>query len=290
MSERKAVIKNADMSEVRLGRVASWRATPDRFRGSAGHARPRQSSPRSPRSSARPSLASSGETRRLGHDPRLTSLFRALPPSSRFAGTPAGCHRLRHAGTTSSGGATARWTFGLSTFRLTAARGARRARCEGDRGARGSPRSTPDSPRASHPGRGRRARPRVARRDAGSAPLGGFLGPPARSRAPPSFDPGRRSRGSSRALIPSRMSLLSLRRLPPLAREVQHREGHRRVHQEGVRQEVQPHLALHRRPQLRLLRHARDEARSTSLSGSRGAPLQVRLNPARSGSAGLNRA
>ena len=29
--------------------------------------------------------------------------------------------------------------------------------------------------------------------------------------------------------------------------EVQHREGHRRLHQEGVRQEVQPHLALHRR-------------------------------------------
>lgn len=28
--------------------------------------------------------------------------------------------------------------------------------------------------------------------------------------------------------------------------EVQHREGHRGLHQEGVRQEIQPHLALHR--------------------------------------------
>ena len=32
MSERKAVIKNADMSEVRLGRVASCPRFPDRFR------------------------------------------------------------------------------------------------------------------------------------------------------------------------------------------------------------------------------------------------------------------
>ena len=39
--------------------------------------------------------------------------------------------------------------------------------------------------------------------------------------------------------------------------EVQHRERHRRLHQEGVRQKVQSHLALHRGPKLRLLRHAR---------------------------------
>merc|ERR1711872_1104814 len=43
-------------------------------------------------------------------------------------------------------------------------------------------------------------------------------------------------------------------------REVQHREGHRRLHQEGVRQEVQPDVALHRGAQLRELRDARDEA------------------------------
>jgi hypothetical protein len=34
-------------------------------------------------------------------------------------------------------------------------------------------------------------------------------------------------------------------------REAHHGEGHRGVHQEGVRQEPRPYLALHRRPQLR---------------------------------------
>jgi hypothetical protein len=33
-------------------------------------------------------------------------------------------------------------------------------------------------------------------------------------------------------------------------REAHHGEGHRRVHQDGVRQEPRPDLALHRRPQL----------------------------------------
>jgi hypothetical protein len=42
--------------------------------------------------------------------------------------------------------------------------------------------------------------------------------------------------------------------------------GYRCVHQEGVRQEVQPHLALHSGQKLRLVRHARNEALHLFLS------------------------
>jgi len=66
------------------------------------------------------------------------------------------------------------------------------------------------------------------------------------------------------------------------SREVQHREGHRRVHQEGVRQEVQPHLALHRRTQLWKLRDARDEALHLLLSrAGRHPAVQVRMSVGR---------
>lgn len=44
--------------------------------------------------------------------------------------------------------------------------------------------------------------------------------------------------------------------------QVQHREGHRRVHKEGVRQEVQPDLALHRGSKLWFLRHVSWDAKS----------------------------
>merc|ERR1711966_145553 len=60
--------------------------------------------------------------------------------------------------------------------------------------------------------------------------------------------------------------------------EVQHREGHRGLHQEGVRQEVQPDVALHRRPQLRLLCDPRNEALHLLLPRpGRDPPLQVWL-------------
>ena len=61
--------------------------------------------------------------------------------------------------------------------------------------------------------------------------------------------------------------------------EVQHREGYRRLHQEGVRQEIQPYLALCGWPQLRLLCHSRDQALHLLLHGAGGSvALQVRLN------------
>merc|ERR1711998_72981 len=65
----------------------------------------------------------------------------------------------------------------------------------------------------------------------------------------------------------------------PGSREIQHRERHCRLRQEGVRQKVQPHLALHCWPQLRLVRHARDEALHLLLLGPGCHPaLQVRLS------------
>lgn len=55
--------------------------------------------------------------------------------------------------------------------------------------------------------------------------------------------------------------------------------GHRRLHQEGVRQEVQPDLALHRGPQLRLIRDSRDSPLYLLLSRTGGhSPLQKRLD------------
>ena len=55
--------------------------------------------------------------------------------------------------------------------------------------------------------------------------------------------------------------LLNLTSLPLSGtREVQHWERHCCVHQEGIRQKVQPHLARDRWPQLRQLRHTRDQA------------------------------
>lgn len=55
--------------------------------------------------------------------------------------------------------------------------------------------------------------------------------------------------------------------------------GYRRLHQEGVRQEVQSHMALHRRPQFRLIRNARDTPLHLLLLGSgRCAALQERLD------------
>lgn len=80
--------------------------------------------------------------------------------------------------------------------------------------------------------------------------------------------------------------------------EVQHREGYRSIYQErgipmivsfsvpmtmrfsriAVRQEVQSDLALHRRPELRQLRHARDEALHLFLSRTSGdLAVQIRL-------------
>lgn len=58
--------------------------------------------------------------------------------------------------------------------------------------------------------------------------------------------------------------------------------GHRCLHQEGVRQEVQPDLALHRRPQLRLIRHARDSPLHLFLSRpGRHPAVQERLSSRR---------
>lgn len=62
------------------------------------------------------------------------------------------------------------------------------------------------------------------------------------------------------------------------ARKVQHREGHSRLHKERVRQEVQPDMALHSRPQLRLVRDARDQAFHLLLSRpSRNSFVQIGL-------------
>ena len=61
-------------------------------------------------------------------------------------------------------------------------------------------------------------------------------------------------------------------------RKIQHREGYRRLHQEGVRQEVQPDVALHCRQKLRLLRHTRDPPFYLLLPWpSRHSSLQERL-------------
>merc|ERR1712080_672899 len=60
--------------------------------------------------------------------------------------------------------------------------------------------------------------------------------------------------------------------------EVQHLEGHCGLHQEGVRQEVQPHVALYRGQELWLLRHARDQALHLLLPRpGRHSSLQERL-------------
>lgn len=57
--------------------------------------------------------------------------------------------------------------------------------------------------------------------------------------------------------------------------------GHRGVHQEGVRQEVQPHVALHRGAQLRLVRDARDAPLHLLLPRAGGDPaVQERLGRA----------
>lgn len=54
--------------------------------------------------------------------------------------------------------------------------------------------------------------------------------------------------------------------------------GHCCIHQEGVRQEVQPHVALHRRPQLWLVCDTRNTPLHLLLPGSGGrAALQERL-------------
>ncbi len=61
--------------------------------------------------------------------------------------------------------------------------------------------------------------------------------------------------------------------------QVQHRERHCGVYQERVRQKVQPDMALYRRPQLWLVRDARDEALHLLLPGSGGtAAVQERLS------------
>ena len=61
--------------------------------------------------------------------------------------------------------------------------------------------------------------------------------------------------------------------------QTQCREGRRCSHQEGVRQEVQPHMALHRRPQLRIVRHPRDQALHLLLPRPGRYPaLQERIN------------
>jgi len=65
----------------------------------------------------------------------------------------------------------------------------------------------------------------------------------------------------------------------PSAGEVQHREGHCGLHQEGVWQEIQPDMALHRWPQLWQLCYTRDEAFHLLLPRtSRHSAVQVRLN------------
>merc|ERR1712226_1559003 len=56
-------------------------------------------------------------------------------------------------------------------------------------------------------------------------------------------------------------------------------EKDRGVHQERVRQEVQPHLALHRGQELWLVRHPRDQAFHLLLPGpGRHPALQERIN------------
>lgn len=72
-------------------------------------------------------------------------------------------------------------------------------------------------------------------------------------------------------------AILILFSLPPPS------AGHRRIHQEGVRQEVQPDMALHRRTQLRLIRHARDASLHLLLLGpSSHSVVQEWLSPSRS--------
>ena len=91
---------------------------------------------------------------------------------------------------------------------------------------------------------------------------------PPPSRRPPALSPAairNQSLGqhAAQALARGGLGADERVRLSPNAvgsREVQHREGHRGVHQEGVRQEVQPDLALHCGAQLRLVRDPRDEA------------------------------
>lgn len=58
--------------------------------------------------------------------------------------------------------------------------------------------------------------------------------------------------------------------------------GHCGVHQEGVRQEIQPDMALHRGPQLWIVRDARDPPLYLLLLGTGGHPaVQERLSPVR---------
>merc|ERR1712071_541685 len=69
------------------------------------------------------------------------------------------------------------------------------------------------------------------------------------------------------------------RRRHPGSRETQHRKRYCRVHQEGVRQEVQPDLALHCWQELWVLRYPRDKALYLLLSGaSRYFVVQIRIN------------
>merc|ERR1712127_756063 len=68
------------------------------------------------------------------------------------------------------------------------------------------------------------------------------------------------------------------RRRHPGSRETQHRKRYCRVHQEGVRQEVQPDLALHCWQELWFVRYPRDQALHLLLSGaSRDFVVQIRI-------------
>ena len=193
--------------------------------------------------------------------PATDIAFPCAPRPSRFAGTPAGCHRLRHAGTHLRP-ATA---LDVHAFNVSFDRGdgnARRARsaiaARADR--RAQPRTLLPRPTPGEAVARARAPCPVATRSLARLSERFLAPPPSFPRASRVFDPGR----PARRILARPHPLTYPRPLAPPSssgsREVQHREGHRRVHQEGVRQEVQPHLALHRRPQLRLLRHARDEA------------------------------
>jgi hypothetical protein len=54
--------------------------------------------------------------------------------------------------------------------------------------------------------------------------------------------------------------------------------GHRGVHQEGIRQEVQPDVALHRRSEFRIVRDPRDPSLHILLSRTGGdTAVQERL-------------
>merc|ERR1712071_564088 len=68
------------------------------------------------------------------------------------------------------------------------------------------------------------------------------------------------------------------RRRHPSSREAQHRKRYCRVHQEGIRQEVQPNLALYCRPKLWLVRNTRNQTLHILLSRpGRYSVVQVRI-------------